>query len=58
MKNNLKIMKTILSQMKPLGFTYPDEELVSSLNAFSFIGSTISMTFMILGNQVILDILY
>ena len=56
MKNNLKIMKMIGSQRKPLAFTFPDEQVVTGLNAFSFIGSTISLTFMVLRNKLFWDL--
>ena len=52
LKSNLNLMKMISSQRKPFGFTFPDEQLVTPLTAFSFLGSTVSFTLMVFGNEM------
>jgi len=57
LKTNLNLMKMISSRRKPFGFTFPDEQLVTPLTAFSFLGSTVSFTLMILGNKMFRDVM-
>ena len=48
LRTNLKLMKLLSCRTKPLGFTFPDGDVVTPLSPFSFIGSTVTLTFMLL----------